>query len=227
MHASVSQSWTRELGARVRRLFWLKGLGTTAWVWVFFIGYFHTLRNPVHPVTVMPLTALDAWVPFMPWMLGPYLSLWLYVGIAPGLLRDFRALLVYGLWSGALCLTGLALFHFWPTQIPPLAVDAGAPGFGLLQGIDAAGNACPSMHVAISVFTAVWIERALRFIGAPAWLRGLNALWLLAICISTLAVRQHVALDVLGGALLGGVYAWMSLRWSPAERLLTQGERLS
>lgn len=227
MNAAPPTPWTRELLTRMRTLFWLKGLGTTLWVWVFFIGYFHTLRQPAYPVTVMPLTAVDAWVPFLPWMLVPYLSLWVYVGIAPGLLRSFRPLLVYGLWSGALCLAGLALFHFWPTQIPPLAVQTTAPGFALLQGIDAAGNACPSMHVAISVFTGLWIERTLRFIGAPGWLRAINVLWLLAICISTVAVRQHVALDVLGGVLLGGAFAWASLRWSPAERLLTGGVRLS
>lgn len=227
MNATPPPPWTRELLTRMRTLFWLKGLGTTLWVWVFFIGYFHTLRHPAYPVTVMPLTAVDAWVPFLPWMLVPYLSLWVYVGIAPGLLRSFRPLLVYGLWSGALCLAGLAFFHFWPTQIPPLAVQTTAPGFALLQGIDAAGNACPSMHVAISVFTGLWIERTLRFIGAPGWLRAINVLWLLAICLSTVAVRQHVALDVLGGVLLGGAFAWASLRWSPAERLLTGGVRLS
>lgn len=209
--------WTRELALRVRTLFWLKGLGTTLWVWVFFVGYFHTLRHPAYPVVEMPLTVVDAWVPFIPWMLVPYLSLWVYVGVAPGLLRSFRTLLVYGLWSAALCASGLLIFYFWPTRIPPLAVDATAPGFALLQGIDAAGNACPSMHVAISVFTAVWIAHTLRRIGAPAWLRGLNALWLLAICVSTVAVRQHVALDVAGGVALGGLFAWASLRWSPAD----------
>lgn len=215
------------MAARLRILFWLKFLGTSAWVWVFFMGYFHTLRHPVHPVTVMPLTVVDAWIPFLPWMLAPYLSLWVYVGVAPGMLRNFRSLVIYGLWAGALCVSGLALFYFWPTQIPPLPVDTSAPGFALLQGIDAAGNACPSMHVAISVFTAVWIERTLSFVGTPPWLRVLNGLWLLAICVSTVAVRQHVALDVLGGVLLGGAFAWASLRWSPAEQWMTKSERLS
>lgn len=227
MTPAPSSSWTRELAARLRTLFWLKGLGTTLWVWVFFIGYFHTLRHPVYPVTQMPLTVVDTWVPFLSWALVPYLSLWVYVGVAPGLLRGFRALLVYGLWSGALCVAGLLIFYFWPTRIPPLAVDAGAPGFALLQGIDAAGNACPSMHVAISVFTALWVERALRHVRVPLWLRGLNGLWLLAICLSTLAVRQHVALDVVAGVLLGGAFGWASLRWSPPEGAASGSERLS
>lgn len=206
--------WARELGSRMRERAPLKIVGTTIWVWVFFIGYFYLLRHPARPPLVMPLTWVDAWVPFEPLALVPYLSLWLYVGIAPGLLRGFMPLLVYGFWAGALCACGLMIFYLWPTQIPPLPLDrADAPGFALLAGIDAAGNACPSMHVAISVFTAVWIEHLLRRVGAPAALRLANLAWVLAIAWSTLATRQHVAWDVAGGTALGLVFAAASLRW--------------
>ncbi len=208
--------WTTEIALRMRRHFLLKLVGTSAAIWAFFIGYFHLLRHPVNAVTVMPLTALDALIPFQPAALYAYLSLWLYVGIAPGLQLRFMELLVYGLWAGALCVTGLAMFHFWPTAVPQVALDvAGVPGFQMLQGIDATGNACPSMHVAIAMFTVVWIEHLLRSARAPRWLRALNLGWFLAIAWSTLAIRQHVVLDVLAGALLGLVFALPSLRWRP------------
>lgn len=203
----------------MRSLFILKAVGTTVFTWLFFIGYFHLLRNPAFPVTVMPLTALDALVPFQPHFLGAYLSLWLYVGVAPGLQPNFRELLVYGLWVGGLCLTGLGLFYLWPTQIPPLAIDvSGYPGFEMLQGVDAAGNACPSMHVAVAIFTAVRLEHVLREARTPLWPRLLNWLWFAAIAWSTLAVKQHVALDALAGALLGLAFALPSLRWRPGYR---------
>jgi membrane-associated phospholipid phosphatase len=164
----------------------------------------------------MPLTGLDHWVSFQPWTLVPYLSLWLYVGIAPGLQRNLRALLAYGLWAGALCATGLLLFYAWPTKIPPLPMPDELPAaMAVLKGVDAGGNACPSMHVAISLFTACWIAHVLRRVGAPVWLAALNWLWFAAIAWSTLGVRQHVLLDVLGGVLLGGAFAWASLRWHP------------
>ena len=208
--------WTAELGLRLRRHFLLKLFGTTAWVWAFFVGYFELLRHPAYPVTVMPLTALDAWIPFQPGALFAYLTLWLYVGVAPGLQLTFRELLVYGLWAGALCLTGLGLFYVWPTAVPPLAFDvAGFTGFAMLKGVDAAGNACPSMHVAIAMFTVVWIEHVLRRARAPLALRALNLAWFLAIAWSTLAIKQHVVLDVLAGALLGLVFALPSLHWRP------------
>lgn len=213
------QPWTTEIALRMRRHFLLKLVGTTAWVWAFFIGYFYLLRHPAYPVVVMPLTALDHLIPFQPATLLAYLSLWVYVGIAPGLQLTFRELLVYGLWAGALCVTGLGLFYFWPTAVPPLAFDvSGYAGFKMLQGVDATGNACPSMHVAIAMFTVLWIEHVLRQARAPLGLRLCNIAWFLAICWSTLAVRQHVVLDVLAGALLGLAFALPSLRWRPGAR---------
>ncbi|MBC8057982.1 MAG: phosphatase PAP2 family protein [Rhizobiales bacterium] len=206
--------WTAEIGLRIRRHFLWKLIGTTAGTWAFFIGYFYLLRQPAGPVVVMPLTALDHLIPFQPGALFAYLSLWLYVGVAPGLQRTFRELLVYGLWAGALCLTGLGFFYFWPTAVPPLAFEvSGYPGFKMLQGVDAAGNACPSMHVAFATFTVVWTGHVLRSTGVPLGLRAVNLVWFLAIVWSTLAIKQHVVLDVIAGALLGLVFALLSLRW--------------
>lgn len=213
--ATPAPAWRTDLERRIRRHLALKVVGISAFVWLFFQGYFHTLRNPVYPVLEMPLTPLDAWVPFQPQALAVYLSLWFYVGIAPGLLLTLRELVVYGLWAAALCLLGLLCFHFWPTAVPPRSVDvSGLPGFALLQGVDGAGNACPSLHVATAVFTALWVERLLRIVGAPAVLRWLNIAWVLAIAWSTVAIRQHVVLDAVAGTLLGAAVAWASIRWS-------------
>jgi hypothetical protein len=215
-----SLPWQTLLAQRMRYLWWLKFLGVCAFMWLFFIGYFHTLRYPLHDVVVMPLTWLDDAVAFVPQALWVYLSLWLYVGVAPGLLSSFRELLLYTAWIGALCLIGLACFYFWPTAVPRPALDLSAyPGFALLQGVDAPGNACPSLHVATAAFTALWVEHVLWTIGAPRWLRGSNALWVGAIVWSTMATRQHVAWDVAGGLLLALVFAALSLagRWGSAR----------
>ena len=210
--------WTTEIALRMRRHFLLKLVGTTVWVWIFFVGYFHVLRHPAYPVVVMPLTALDALIPFEPNALYAYLTLWLYVGVAPGLQLTFRELLVYGLWAGALCMTGLVLFYFCPTAVPPLLFDVSQyPAFRMLQGVDAAGNACPSMHVAFAMFTAIWVEHLLRNARVPIGLRVANLAWFVAISWSTLAIRQHVVIDVVAGALLGIAFAILSLRWRPGN----------
>jgi membrane-associated phospholipid phosphatase len=216
MPVDPSRTWPREFAFRIRHHFAIKFVGTTAWVWVFFIGYFHLLRHAVYPVTTMPLTPLDALIPLVPAAVVPYLSLWFYVGIAPGLQRSFRELLAYGFWSALLCAIGLAIFYRFPTQIPPFVFDrTGLPGFALLQGIDAPGNACPSMHVAIAFFTGIWIEVLFREMRMPGWARAVNVGWFVVIALSTVAIRQHVVIDVLGGALLGGAIAVPSLAWRP------------
>jgi hypothetical protein len=216
---SSTPPWRAEIAARMRLHWAVKAIGITAWTWLFFIGYFHVLRNPAYPATPMPLTALDRLIPFEPLALFPYLTLWLYVGFAPALQASFRALVVYGLWIGALCITGLALFYFWPTAVPPRLMDvSGFAGFALLQGVDAPGNACPSMHVAVAIFSAICLDDVFRRVGAPMVLRLINLVWLVAIAYSTLATKQHVALDALAGALLGAAFALPSLRWRPAVR---------
>ena len=175
-------------------------------------------------------TAADGWVDLEPYyahraslqpnsnLLDGVPTVTGYVGIAPALLYSFRALLAYGVWIGALCLAGLACFHFWPTAIPANLVDtAQYPGFALIQGLDAPGNACPSLHVATAVFSAVWLDRLLRELDAAWPMRAINWGWFALIAWSTMAVKQHVALDVLAGSLLGLAFALPSLRLRPAS----------
>lgn len=218
--AAARRAGLRDIAPRVLTWFWLKTFGVTAFISLFFVGYFHLLRNPRHEPFVMPLTALDAAIPFAPAALWPYLSLWFYVGIPPGMLLTVRELLRYGFWAAALCLTGLAFFYALPTAVPALATPIDVEqhrAFALLHGVDAAGNACPSMHVASAVFTSLWLWRLLGEIHAQRWLHGLNLAWVLLIMYSTVATHQHVVLDVVAGAALGAVFAALALadrsRW--------------
>lgn len=211
--AAVHPSWAAELWRRVRRLFWLKTAGITAFMWLFFSAYFYLLRHPSSAVFEMPLTALDRAIPFQPSTFVAYASLWFYVGIAPGLMLTLRELLRYLAWVAALCGAGLACFYFFPSAVPPY--DFGAAhdnGIAMLKGVDAAGNACPSLHVATALFSAIWIRRMLGTVGVPTPLHWLNWAWFGAIAYSTLAIKQHVVYDVLGGTLLALLFAWPAWR---------------
>lgn len=203
--------WRTGLAQRFRHRQLLKIGGVCLFMWVFFAGYFHVLRNPVFPVTTMPLTPLDDWIPFVPQALALYLSLWFYVGIPAGLAADTRQALRYGAWAAGLCAVGLAVFFFFPTAVPPSGLDvSGHPGFAVLHGLDASGNACPSLHVATAVFAAAWVDHTLRELRTPGWTRWVNLAWCLGIAWSTVAVRQHVVLDVAGGLILGALFALAS-----------------
>jgi hypothetical protein len=205
-----------ELGARLRRGFLRTTLATSLLTGLFFIAYFGVQRHPSHAALLMPSTALDALIPFQPAALLAYVTLWIYIGIGPGLQRSVREFAVYGAWLCGLCVSGLAIFYFWPTRVPSFVTAAnGFPGFSTLHRVDETGNACPSMHVAVAIFTVVRIDEVMRSMRMPLPLRLANALWFVLIVYSTLATKQHVVLDVVAGAILGLLFAVMSLRWRP------------
>jgi membrane-associated phospholipid phosphatase len=208
--------WGAELCSRIRDGFPRTVISTSLLTWIFFIGYFFVQRHPAYPPTVMPLTALDLLIPFQPAALLAYVSLWIYVGVGPGLQRTLRDFAAYGLWLCALCVGGLTIFYFLPTQVPvPVLAATRFPGFDMLHRVDETSNACPSMHVAVAIFTAVRVEASLRAMRVPFTVRWFNIAWCIVIAYSTLAIKQHVVLDVAAGALMGLTFAVMSLRWRP------------
>lgn len=203
------------LGARLRLHWLLKFLLISLCITLFMVGYFLLLRHPLFAVTEVPRLALDDAIPFVPLALVPYASLWAYIGFAPAMLHDqteLRAYLGSAVLLGAI---GYAAFLFFPTAVPASAIDWSPwPLLAWLKSADAAGNACPSLHVAYAVFTSFWLGAIFRDAAAPRWLHAGSLLWCLLIVWSTLAIRQHVLLDVLAGAVLGVLAARIGLPWS-------------
>ena len=213
MPSSLAPSWHRQIADRVAYLWPLKALGTMGFMVLFFLGYFAVLRNPLTPPLDMPVTWLDTWIGFSPSAFPAYVSLWVYVSLAPALLGSLRSLLGFGLWMGWMCLFCLAIFWLFPTSTPPFSIDWKAyPEFALIKGLDAAGNAFPSLHVASAVFSAFWLKRVFGQLDAPKTLQWLSALQCSVIIWSTIATRQHVVLDALGGVIVGVVFAALSFR---------------
>lgn len=213
-HATVNTPPWYELAAQaLGRHILLKSLGTPFFIAVFFSAYFYLLKQPASTATIMPMLWLDRVISFEPRALPLYLSLWVYVSLPPALLATRRELYRYALAMAATCLIGLLVFYFWPTAIPAADIDwTRYPDVHFLKNIDAAGNAFPSLHVATAVFSGLWLHYLLRGFGGPRWILALNALWGVGIIYSTLATRQHVAVDVLAGLALGGMAAYLSLR---------------
>jgi len=217
MTSPPDRAWSRLLRARFVTLWYLKAAGTTAFMVLFFQGYFWVLRHPWREPFPMPTVAIDHWVPFTPAGFAAYASLWVYVSLPSAFMPGFRELLRYGLWTAALCGSCLLVFWLLPTQAPMPDIDWSLyPQLAFMKGIDASGNACPSLHVASAVYTAFCLNRLFSQVGAPAWLKTWSVLQCAVIVWSTMAIRQHVFLDVLAGALVGWLFAWLSLRRSPS-----------
>lgn len=210
---SQQTHWCRQAAAVILRHVYLKSIGTTLFIGLFFGAYFYLLKDPAYPTTVMPITFLDRLIGFQPLALPMYVSLWVYVSLPPALLATRRELYGYGTAMAGTCLAGLIVFYLWPTVVPAANIDwAQYPGVEFLKSMDASGNACPSLHVATAVFSGIWLHHLLRRFGAPLWILIFNWIWCIGIVYSALATRQHVAVDVLAGLVLGVLAAYLSLR---------------
>ena len=193
---------------------WLlaKSVISTVSIPLFFLVYFWVLHHPWYQVTTMPLTALDRWIAFRPEAAVLYASLWLYISIVPALIVDFRDFISYWIAAVILSAIGITIFVLWPTNIFwPDEYWSSHPMVSFFKSLDAPGNACPSLHVAFSIFTAIWLTRLLRQMQRGRLLHFLNWAWCVGIVYSTIAIRQHVAIDVATGALLGAAMGWAQM----------------
>lgn len=217
MKAPITRGFPSLWHDRIRPHFWLKAFGSAAIMTGFFIAYFAVLRQPLGPAFEVPFTWLDSWIGFHPLSIIPYASLWIYVCLPSSVMKDFPALLVHAIGALVLCAVGLFIFLVWPTSTPPVDLDwSRYPGMSLIKSVDAAGNACPSLHAAFAVFAGLWLHRLMRELHAPRWMHAVNWIWALAILYSTIATRQHVAIDTLCGIVLGWMAARLNLRFTPA-----------
>lgn len=206
----------RQLIAVVPQHLWLKATVTPPFIAVFFGACLYLLKNPAYPTTVMPFTLLDQLIGFQPGAIPLYVSLWVYVSLPPALLGTRNELFDHAAAMAATCLMGLLIFYFWPTTVPPAQIDwALHPGMDFLKRMDAAGNACPSLHVATATFPARWFNFILRRFGTPPWVLGLSWAWCAGIVYSTVAIRQHVVVHVVAGLVLGILVAQLSSRRRP------------
>lgn len=140
-------------------------------------------------------TALDAAIPFMPWTITIYMSMYLLFAVAAWyvdateFLRGLLALMIVSMLS-------LIGFVALPSHYPrpdPASIDAGwlRAMYESMFSFDPPGNTFPSLHVATTVTAALMLKDTKVW---WAW-----AIWGAAISLSTLTVKQHFVADVAGG----------------------------
>ena len=159
--------------------------------------YFLVTHFPMGVVREIQPAGLDAHIARLPYTLPLYLS---YVLIMPALvlLGRRREWLLPAFFAAAVASATCLLSHlFWPTMIE--RADSTSQWLNWLYRIDSPLAASPSGHVALPVAISV-VLGYLRV--RAAWL---FSLWSLALGISVLTTGQHVLLDVVYGAAIGGV----------------------
>jgi len=180
-----------------RGALWLLLLGP-----FFFLGYgwMNTLTSKRVDVGV----AVENWehaIPFVPWMMLPYMSIDAFYAVSLFLFRKRNALDRHAL--RLLLATVISLIGFWlfPLQFSfEVPKVGGFNGFlqAILLGFDKPYNQAPSLH--ISLLMVLWVVYAKRLQG---YWRLMLHIWFFAIGASVLLVYQHHFLDVWTGALVG------------------------
>ena len=182
-------------------------------------AYMERLRPVAHYHAVH--CALDDMIPFCEYFLVPYL-LW-FVAVAGilvyTLLFDIKSFRRF-MWFIILTYSAAILIYLlFPTcqQLRPEAFardNVFTRFLGWFYTFDTNTNVCPSIHVlgAVAVLATAWHARGLS---TPAWRGALTVLTVL-ICLSTVFLKQHSALDVAAALPLCAIaYRLVFLR--PAE----------
>jgi membrane-associated phospholipid phosphatase len=168
---------------------------------LFFLAYgatnAYTATRDAVPSLFLPWEYL---IPFVDWMIVPYMSIDLLFAVAFFLCRDRETLHRLGARVVFAVLVSTICFLLVPLQFGfERPETAGLPGllFNVLA-LDLPYNQFPSLHISLALI--VWQVYRQRL--GSAW-RRLGALWFLAIGLSTVLVYQHHVIDVLGGLLVG------------------------
>jgi len=183
------------------------------------VPYFALQRVAHGPVQHVPQLPWDA-IAFSPGWVWAYSSLYVLFPLAPHLARTRRDLRRFARGIGIQCLVAFPTFLLFPVAGPRPAGPMGGWFYRGLMMADAPTNAFPSLHAAFAVFCAgfAWRVRAPWPTSFASWAAAAAlAAWCGAILYATLAIKQHWAVDVVAGVLLGAVahgLAW----WDRPQR---------
>ena len=182
----------------------------------FTVFYYVPQWLPIFPSTTIPLTAIDKAIPFHPWWIWPYMSMYVMLPIPPMFSTRARDLARYTIGMTIMFVTCCVFFFLWPIAYPrPPLEDLAAPGFyRLVTSIDQPINSLPSLHAGLTAYTIFFAARALRDLPRRAYvpMLAIGWIWAALILYGTLATKQHYLVDLPPGVLVAWVAHWLAWR---------------
>lgn len=161
--------------------------------------YMLTNQYQINPPRQLPLLPIDRDVPFIPMFVWLYISEYLFLPIAFLNLREPMPMIrMITAFVVVICFSTL-IFVLWPTTYPremfELSADAGIHGavMAWLWSTDEPVNCLPSLHAATCLLVP------LAFLEEQRHKLAVFLPWGISIGVSTLFVKQHYLVDVLGG----------------------------
>jgi membrane-associated phospholipid phosphatase len=219
--ADLEISWISRIASLWREKLCLTvALNIVFWSTYFFLSR-HALFRP-HP---LPMTWLDVWAGFRPypwsWI---YESNFLLVPTIPWLIatRDELRRCVAGFIL--LAAVSFTIFVVFPVA-SPRPMDLGTSPFMLfIARADGPFNAFPSLHASTLIYTLALARRLFGRTLAPVAFAPL-ILWGGLILFGTLATKQHYAIDLLAGGLIGWAADWVVWRNGSRDAIAVENTR--
>ena len=177
------------------------------------LPYFGLQQLSLFEPRTLPATLLDAWIGFDPAWVPAYESLALLVPLAVWLATRRDELLRYSRGLTLLCSVSFAFFLLLPVAGPRPELVPANELYRTLIEVDATTNAFPSLHAGLTLYSLLFAHQVLRDALSPGErgaFAGLAVAWCGLILFGTVATRQHWALDLPPGMLLG----WLAHRWA-------------
>jgi protein-tyrosine phosphatase/membrane-associated phospholipid phosphatase len=180
-----------------------KALGASAGLSVLFLvvyGWCNWLATQRHDVGTLYF-AWERFIPFVPLMIVPYMSIDLFFVAAPFLCRSERELATLSKRIvGAIVVAGICFLLFplrFAFERPPASGWLGAI-FDWFRAMDQPHNLLPSLHIAFRTILAQHYARHTRGL-----LRSASNVWFVLVGLSTVLTYQHHLMDVVAGFALG------------------------
>lgn len=170
--------------------------------WLVYFALFFLTENLIPAESCYSVhIPLDDKIPFCEWFVIPYVSWYGLIAFSLGyfLLYDvgsFKDLSKYIIITQLVAMTAYILFptrqDLRPAEFPRDNILSQI--VGLIYSVDTNTGVCPSLHVGYSLgIISVWLKRKNS---SFVW-KTVVVIWALAICLSTMFVKQHSALDFL------------------------------
>ena len=170
-------------------------------------------------------TWLEEIIPFQPAWIIVYFGCFLFWGANYILIsRRGKEEWFRFLWAD-LCaelVCGICFILMPTTNVRPevMGTDLASQLVVMLYQVDPPQNLFPSIHCMVSWFCFIGVRSDRRI---PLWYRGFNCVFALAVCASTLFLKQHCLPDVFAGVLLAEATYAIAQRtefYRPIQRLL-------
>ncbi|HUS36826.1 MAG TPA: phosphatase PAP2/dual specificity phosphatase family protein [Verrucomicrobiae bacterium] len=146
-------------------------------------------------------------IPFVPWLIVPYMSIDLFFVVAPFVCKSEEELKVFARRVVFVVLVAGAVFLLFPLKfafVRPAVSGAFGFLFNALTSFDQPFNLLPSQHITLRTILAATYVRNARGVG-----KFIAHVWFSLIGISTVLVYQHHVLDVVGGFVVAGMALYL------------------